>query len=114
ILAYNPNSNAFTYHQNNRMLFQVNFYSSEIGSAASTDLQRLVRLIHGNYRPSGCLDVESKCHHDLHLRAHRSIQLMGGISISAFGAAAISTMVKTQTPHAWTGLVIYTLSFVEL
>ncbi|RIB20265.1 hypothetical protein C2G38_1208444 [Gigaspora rosea] len=39
---------------------------------------------------------------------------MGGISISAFGAAAISTMVKTQTPHAWTGLVIYTLSFVEL
>ncbi|CAG8679617.1 4250_t:CDS:2, partial [Dentiscutata heterogama] len=47
ILAYNPNSNAFTYHQNNRMLFRVNFYNSEISSAASTDLQKLVRLVHG-------------------------------------------------------------------
>ncbi|CAG8834527.1 46364_t:CDS:2, partial [Gigaspora margarita] len=42
--AYSPTSNVFTYHQNNR---RVNFYSSKIGSATSTDLQRFVRLIHG-------------------------------------------------------------------
>ncbi|RIB20260.1 peroxidase-domain-containing protein [Gigaspora rosea] len=47
ILAYNPNSNAFSYHQNNRFLYRVNFYNSEIGSASSTDHQRFVRLIHG-------------------------------------------------------------------
>ncbi|CAG8491021.1 13221_t:CDS:10, partial [Gigaspora margarita] len=80
IMAYNPNSNVFTYHQNNRIMFRVNFYNNEISSAASTNLQRL--------------------HHELHLRAHRFIQLVGGISASAFGAAAISTVVQTKTPHA--------------
>ncbi|CAG8616434.1 4520_t:CDS:10, partial [Gigaspora margarita] len=87
ILAYSPNSNAFSYHQNNRMLFRVNFYSNEIGSATSANLQRFVRLIHG-------------CGMFITWWAHRSIQLVGGISISAFGAAAIATMVQTKTPHA--------------
>ncbi|RIB20284.1 heme peroxidase [Gigaspora rosea] len=41
IMAYNPNSNAFSYHQNNRIMFRVNFYNNEISSAASTNLQRL-------------------------------------------------------------------------
>ncbi|CAG8540047.1 34291_t:CDS:10 [Gigaspora margarita] len=80
ILAYSPNSNAFTYHQNNRLLFRVNFYNSEISSAASTDFQQF--------------------HHNQHLKAHRFIQLVGGISVSAFGAAAMSTVAQTQTPHA--------------
>ncbi|CAG8774191.1 5811_t:CDS:2, partial [Gigaspora rosea] len=108
ILAYNPNSNAFSYHQNNRLLYRVNFYSSEIGSASSTDLQRFVKLIHGCgmlitwcfFFPISVLIVRYWKHHDLHLKVHRFIQLVGGISVSAFGAAAISTVVQTQTPHA--------------
>ncbi|RIB16852.1 heme peroxidase [Gigaspora rosea] len=47
IMAYNPNSNAFSYHQNNRMLNRVNFYNSVVSSATSTNFQRVVRLIHG-------------------------------------------------------------------
>ncbi|KAF0530586.1 heme peroxidase [Gigaspora margarita] len=122
IMAYNPNSNVFTYHQNNRIMFRVNFYNNEISSAASTNLQRLVRLIHGCGMfftwcisfPISVLIVRYWKHHELHLRAHRFIQLVGGISASAFGAAAISTVVQTKTPHAWMGLMIYTLSFIEL
>ncbi|CAG8704822.1 10474_t:CDS:10, partial [Dentiscutata erythropus] len=122
ILAYNPNSNAFTYHQNNRMLFRVNFFDSEISSAASTDLQKLIRLVHGCGMiftwcllfPISILIVRYLKHHNLHLKAHRFLQVVGGISASAFGAAAISTVMQTQTPHAWAGLVVYILSFAEL
>ncbi|CAG8548792.1 12902_t:CDS:10 [Cetraspora pellucida] len=49
IMAYNPNSNAFSYHQNNRILNQVNFYDSGISSATTLNLQRLVRFIHASY-----------------------------------------------------------------
>ncbi|CAG8501919.1 7580_t:CDS:10, partial [Scutellospora calospora] len=47
-------------------------------------------------------------------RIHRYLQVMGGISASAFCAAVMSTVVITRTPHAWAGLVIYTLSLTEL
>ncbi|RIB27075.1 hypothetical protein C2G38_91429 [Gigaspora rosea] len=104
------------------MLFRVNFYNSEISSATSTDLQRIVKFIHGCGMfftwcilfPISILIVRYWKHHNQHLKAHRFIQLVGGISVSAFGAAAISTVVQTQTPHAWTGLMIYALSFAEL
>ncbi|KAF0535888.1 heme peroxidase [Gigaspora margarita] len=122
ILAYSPNSNAFTYHQNNRLLFRVNFYNSEISNAASTDFQKFVKFIHGCGMfftwcilfPISILIVRYWKHHNQHLKVHRFIQLVGGISVSAFGAAAMSTVARTQTPHAWTGLMIYALSFAEL
>ncbi|CAG8500457.1 21044_t:CDS:2 [Cetraspora pellucida] len=50
--------------------------------------------------PISILIVRYWKHHNLHLKAHRFIQLVGGISASAFGSAAISTVVATQTPHA--------------
>ncbi|CAG8713037.1 11622_t:CDS:2, partial [Dentiscutata heterogama] len=87
IMAYNPNSNAFSYHQNNRMLNRINFYNSQISSATTSNLQRIVKLIHG-------------CGMFFTWWIHRLIQVVGGISVSTFGAAAISTVVTTQTPHA--------------
>ncbi|CAG8757887.1 9826_t:CDS:10, partial [Gigaspora margarita] len=109
IMAYNPNSNAFSYHQNNRVLNRVNFYNSAVSSATSTNFQRLVRLIHGIGMfgtwcilfPISIFIVRYWKHHNQHLRIHRLIQVLGGISVSTFGAAAISTVVTTQTPHAW-------------
>ncbi|CAG8773034.1 19518_t:CDS:2, partial [Gigaspora margarita] len=64
-------------------------------------------------------------HHNLHLKIHRFLQVAGGLSASAFGAAAISTVVKTQTPHAcvsywwktafycWTTIAIVTFLVFE-
>ncbi|CAG8495900.1 6968_t:CDS:10, partial [Cetraspora pellucida] len=100
IMAYNPNSNAFSYHQNNRILNQVNFYNSAISSANTANLQRLVRLIHGCGMfftwcilfPISIYIVRYWKHHNRHLKIHRFVQVVGGISVSSFGAAAISTV----------------------
>jgi hypothetical protein len=41
-------------------------------------------------------------HTNNYLRIHRTTQLLGGISVSTFGAAAIATMTNnSKSPHAW-------------
>ncbi|KAF0362331.1 heme peroxidase [Gigaspora margarita] len=122
IMAYNPNSNAFSYHLNNRMMVRVNFYNSVISAATTTIFQLLIRVVHGcGMFLTWCLlfpisiFIARYCKHfNMYLKIHKFIQVAGGISISAFGCAAISTVIKTQTPHAWLGMFIFTFSFIEL
>ncbi|CAG8460621.1 14501_t:CDS:10 [Racocetra persica] len=97
-------------------------FSMSDSKAVTVEFKRLLNppgkkpIIHGDMK-CGILKFlffVTFIHHNQHLKIHRFIQLLGGISVSTFGAAAISTMVTTQTPHAWLGLFIYTLAFIEL
>ncbi|CAB4423122.1 unnamed protein product [Rhizophagus irregularis] len=123
IMAYNPSSSGFSYHQNNRHMALIDFYTREIGAVDIKELQRVTRLLHGIgmfvtwclFFPISVFIVRFLKHTNNYLRIHRTIQLLGGISISSFGAAAIATMANNvKSPHAWMGLVIYTLVFFEL
>ncbi|CAG8798640.1 6631_t:CDS:2, partial [Racocetra persica] len=104
IMAYNPNSNAFSYHLNNRVLFRVNFYNSEISAATATIFQLLVKVIHGCGMfftwcilfPISIFIVRYCKHFNMYLKLHKFMQLLGGISISAFGFAAISTVLMVD------------------
>lgn len=137
-MAYNPSSSGFSYHQNNRHMTLIDFYTREIGAVDIKELQRVTRLLHGigmfltwwydnlnsslyhriyYYRlfnffffnkkfslffPISIFFVRFLKHTNNYLRIHRTIQLLGGISISSFGAAAIATMTSnTKSPHAW-------------
>ncbi|RIA91207.1 hypothetical protein C1645_128370 [Glomus cerebriforme] len=122
IMAYNPTSSGFSYHGNNRIMIFINFFTQEVGAASITDLQRETRLFHGIGMfltwcllfPISIFVVRFRKHTNNYLKIHRAIQLIGGISVSSFGAAAIATMTNTKSSHAWTGLVIYIIVFFEM
>ncbi|CAH1767309.1 12132_t:CDS:2, partial [Entrophospora sp. SA101] len=102
ILAYNPASSVFSYHQNNRQLTLYDFYSNQFSSSVSNG-QRLAKLAHGiGMFLTWC-----------YIKIHRFAQLLGGISIGSFGAAAMAT-ISMKTSHSWLGLTIYFLLFIEL
>ncbi|CAG8553398.1 19835_t:CDS:10 [Cetraspora pellucida] len=85
-------------------------FSMSDSKAVTVEFKRLLR-------PPGRKPItndDMKCHFNMYLKIHKFIQLVGGISISAFGFAAISTVIKTQTPHAWMGLFIFAISFIEI
>lgn len=46
-MAYNPSSSGFSYHQNNRHMALIDFYTREIGAVDIKELQRVTRLLHG-------------------------------------------------------------------
>ncbi|CAG8742934.1 7560_t:CDS:2, partial [Funneliformis mosseae] len=85
-------------------------------------IQKTTRLLHGIGMiltwcllfPISIYIVRFHKHTNNYLKIHRSIQVLGGISVSTFGAAAIATVTETKTPHAWAGLIIYFLVFVQL
>ncbi|GBC03861.1 hypothetical protein RclHR1_05370006 [Rhizophagus clarus] len=123
IMAYNPSTSGLSYHQNNRYMSLIDFYTREIGATDIKELQRATRLLHGIGMfitwcllfPVSIFIVRFLKHTDNYLRIHRTLQLLGGISVSSLGAAAISTMSSNaKSPHAWTGLIIYVLIFFEL
>ncbi|CAG8437074.1 5507_t:CDS:10 [Scutellospora calospora] len=115
IMAYNPNSNAFSYHQNNRMLVLVNFYNSEISVATTAKLQSFIRVVHGCGMfftwcilfPASVFIVRYLKHYTHHLKIHRLIQLIGGISVSSFGAAAISTQIFIANSNTFWWKITY-------
>ncbi|CAG8771995.1 34497_t:CDS:10, partial [Racocetra persica] len=121
VMAYNPNNNILSYHQNNRVLQLIDFYSGQLSSSTANNLQMITRIVHGGGMfitwcvifPGSIFFVRYYKHHHMHLKYHRFIQVVGSISISTFGAAAISTVVSVQTPHAWLGLCVYVASFIE-
>ncbi|POG65167.1 heme peroxidase [Rhizophagus irregularis DAOM 181602=DAOM 197198] len=81
IMAYNPMSSAFGYHEHNRQMILINFYTNEI--SASSGLQN-TRFFHG-----------------------LGMFLAWCVSVSTFGAAAMATMANTRSPHAWFGINSY-------
>ncbi|CAJ0634816.1 9036_t:CDS:10 [Entrophospora sp. SA101] len=92
----------FSYHQNNRQLTLYDFYSNQFSSSVSNG-QRLAKLAHGiGMFLTWC-----------YIKIHRFAQLLGGISIGSFGAAAMAT-ISMKTSHSWLGLTIYFLLFIEL
>ncbi|RUP43146.1 LOW QUALITY PROTEIN: heme peroxidase [Jimgerdemannia flammicorona] len=49
-----------------------------------------------------------------YMTIHRNLQLVGGVTVSSMGAAAMATVDPAQrTPHAITGLVLYTIIFLH-
>ncbi|CAH1768243.1 6107_t:CDS:2, partial [Entrophospora sp. SA101] len=44
---------------------------------------------------------------------HRTIQLLGGISIGSFGASVLA-MSNSRTPHSFLGLTLYCIVFIQL
>ncbi|GBC06142.1 hypothetical protein RclHR1_06650002 [Rhizophagus clarus] len=123
IMAYNPMSSVFGYHEHNRQMILINFYTSEISATSMTGLQiQNTRFFHGLGMflawcvlfPISIFIVRFFKHTNNYLKIHRIIQLLGGVSVSTFGAAAIATMSNTNSSHAWMGLVIYFIVFFQL
>jgi hypothetical protein len=46
-MAYNPMSSAFGYHEHNRQMIFINFYTNEVSSASITTGLRNTRFFHG-------------------------------------------------------------------
>ncbi|CAJ0831515.1 11050_t:CDS:10 [Entrophospora sp. SA101] len=121
ILAYNPTSSVFSYHQNNRQMTMVDFYNNQISSSSVSDGQRLVKLAHGigmllNWCvvfPASIFIVRYYKHTNSYIKIHRFLQLFGSICICGFGAASMAT-ISPKTIHSWLGISIYVLLFVEL
>nr|CAG8539981.1 14372_t:CDS:10 [Entrophospora candida] len=121
ILAYNPTSSVFSYHQNNRQMTTVDFYNNQISSSSVSDGQRLVKLAHGigmllNWCvifPASIFIVRYYKHTNSYIKIHRFLQLFGSICICGFGAASMAT-ISPKTIHSWLGISIYVLLFVEL
>nr|CAG8493448.1 8403_t:CDS:10 [Entrophospora candida] len=88
VLAYNPTSSVFSYHQNNRQIMQINFYNYILLSPSNG--LRYVKLAHG-----------------------LGMFLSWCICIVGFGAAAMATL-SIKTNHSLLGLSIYILLFIEL
>ena len=45
-MAYNPTSSRFGYHEHNRQMMLINFYTTEVSAATTTELQN-TRFFHG-------------------------------------------------------------------
>ncbi|CAB4440484.1 unnamed protein product [Rhizophagus irregularis] len=102
-------SSAFGYHEHNRQMILINFYTNEI--SAIIWIQN-TRFFHGlGMFLAWCVLFQHPIfivrffkHTDNYLKIHRSIQLLGSVSVSTFGAAAMATMANTRSPHAWDGI----------
>ncbi|CAH1764807.1 16_t:CDS:10, partial [Entrophospora sp. SA101] len=120
ILAYNPASSVFSYHQNNRQMTWFDFYNNQLSPSVSYG-QRLAKLAHGVGMfltwsvlfPASIYIVRYYKHTNSYIKTHRLAQLLGGISIGSFGSAAMAT-ISTKTSHSWLGMSIYLLLFIEL
>ncbi|CAJ0887295.1 7546_t:CDS:10 [Entrophospora sp. SA101] len=119
VLAYNPTSSVFSYHQNNRQIMQINFYNYILLSPSNG--LRYVKLAHGLGMflswcvlfPASIYIVRYYKHTNNYIKIHRFVQLLGSICIVGFGAAAMATL-SIKTNHSLLGLSIYILLFIEL
>ncbi|CAJ0846374.1 7327_t:CDS:10 [Entrophospora sp. SA101] len=107
-----PFSSSFTYHGNNRILIMIDFYNNKIEAVKIKASQQTTKYIHGIGMsftwsvlfPISIFIVRFFKHTNNYLKIHRTIQLLGGISIGSFGAAALAVA----------GLALYCLVFIQL
>ncbi|CAJ0828458.1 9752_t:CDS:10 [Entrophospora sp. SA101] len=100
ILAYNPGSSQISYHSNNRQFIIVDFYNHQISASAVTKAAKLAKLSHGVGMfltwsvlfPISIFIVRYYKHTNNYVKIHRFAQLLGGISVGSFGAAAMTTI----------------------
>ncbi|CAG8630503.1 4443_t:CDS:10 [Rhizophagus irregularis] len=122
IYAWNPGSNGLSYHGGNRGSLKINFFSSTIAQSAETK-NKLTRLLHGLAMfvtwsvlfPLSVFIVRYWKHVDTYLFQHRNMQIVGGVSVSTFGAAAMATAdYQKRSIHGLVGISIYTIVFAQI
>ncbi|CAJ0925836.1 17875_t:CDS:10 [Entrophospora sp. SA101] len=116
-----PFSSSFTYHGNNRILIMIDFYNNKIEAVKIKASQQTTKYIHGIGMsftwsvlfPISIFIVRFFKHTNNYLKIHRTIQLLGGISIGSFGASVLA-MSNSRTPHSFLGLTLYCIVFIQL
>ncbi|GBC06036.1 hypothetical protein RclHR1_06580008 [Rhizophagus clarus] len=121
IFAWNPNSNALSYHGGNRGKAKINFFQSGVSTSSKND--RLALLLHGIWMfttwsvlfPISIIIVRYMKHNVHHLLQHKNLQIIGGVGVFTFGTAAVAvTQEQTRTPHKFVGILIYSGIFLQL
>ncbi|CAG8501913.1 16490_t:CDS:10 [Funneliformis mosseae] len=124
IYAWNPNSNELSYHGGNRGATKVNFFTGG-GSVANVSIQNIqdTRFIHGIAMfsawgilfPASIFIVRYLKHVETYMSRHRNLQMVGGLIVITFGAAAMATVSKHgSNSHDILGLLIYSTIFLQL
>ncbi|GBB83499.1 hypothetical protein RclHR1_10200006 [Rhizophagus clarus] len=121
IYAWNPNSMEFSYHGGNRGATKVNFFSGET-SADVLQSQTLTRLIHGiaMFSVWGLVSpsifiVRYLKHIDSYMSQHRNLQMLGGLIVITFGAAAMATVPQHgRNAHGICGLLVYFTLLIQI
>ncbi|PKC11241.1 heme peroxidase [Rhizophagus irregularis] len=99
IFAWNPNSNALSYHGGNRGKAKINFFQAGISTSSEVSI----------------IVVRYMKHNVFHLKQHKNLQIIGGVGVFTFGTAAVAVShEQSRTPHKFVGILLYSGIFFQL